>query len=153
MGRQDVVSARGPRVKLHGVLGPFRATGHGSKPFWYHFGIGAPPILEPILVGCSLGVRFGFDPWPTSANWPPDSKTLRCPGLGFGCAVVLLLLIFDLPRSSCAMALMCTAVPPKGSWRWSFAQMLGKGPWWTLALLQIFGRGSKSRTPVNIPID
>ena len=30
---------------------------------WYHFGVGAPPILEPILVvglGCSLGVRFGF---------------------------------------------------------------------------------------------
>ena len=22
-----------------------------SKPFWYHFGVGAPPILEPILVG------------------------------------------------------------------------------------------------------
>ena len=31
------------------------------------FGVGAPPILEPILVvgfGCSLGVRFGFCPWP-----------------------------------------------------------------------------------------
>ena len=30
----------------------------------YHFGVGAPPILEPILVvglGCSLGAnRFGF---------------------------------------------------------------------------------------------
>ena len=28
-----------------------------------HFGVGAPPILEPILVGSSLGVR-AFDPWP-----------------------------------------------------------------------------------------
>ena len=29
---------------------------------WYHFGIGAPPILEPILVGIGMftGVRFGF---------------------------------------------------------------------------------------------
>ena len=29
---------------------------------WYHFGIGAPPMLEPIVVGlgCSLGARFGF---------------------------------------------------------------------------------------------
>ena len=28
---------------------------------WYHFGLGAPPILEPVLVvglGCSLGVRY-----------------------------------------------------------------------------------------------
>ena len=34
----------------------------------YHFGVGAPPILEPILVvglGCSHGVgAFAFDPWP-----------------------------------------------------------------------------------------
>ena len=33
---------------------------------WYHCGIGAPPILEPILVGI-LGVR-GFDPWPFRAT-------------------------------------------------------------------------------------
>ena len=33
---------------------------------WYHFGVGAPPILEPILVvglGCSL-YDLDFDPWP-----------------------------------------------------------------------------------------
>ena len=45
-----------------------------SKPMGSHLGVGAPPILEPILVGigmftggeglgCSLGVRE-FDPWP-----------------------------------------------------------------------------------------
>ena len=39
--------------------------GCGSKPMGSHFGVGAPPILEPILVGlgCSPGVR-AFDPWP-----------------------------------------------------------------------------------------
>ena len=36
---------------------------------WYHFGVGAPPILEPILVvglGCSnqTGYDFDIDPWP-----------------------------------------------------------------------------------------
>ena len=34
---------------------------------WYHFGIGAPPVLEPILVvglGCSLGYDLDLDPWP-----------------------------------------------------------------------------------------
>ena len=42
---------RWPWVKTNGI------------PFWL---VGAPPILEPILVvglGCSVGVR-GFDPWP-----------------------------------------------------------------------------------------
>ena len=37
-----------------------------SKPSGSHFGVGAPPIFEPILVvgsGCSLGV-WDFDPWP-----------------------------------------------------------------------------------------
>ena len=35
-------------------------------PFWEN---GAPPVLEPILVGigCSLGVQ-DFDPWPNPAN-------------------------------------------------------------------------------------
>ena len=31
----------------------------GGQNQWYHFGLGAPPILEPILVvglGCSLGI-------------------------------------------------------------------------------------------------
>ena len=40
--------------------------GCGSKPMGSHFGVGAPPILEPILVGIGMftgGVR-GFDPWP-----------------------------------------------------------------------------------------
>ena len=38
------------------------AMGHN---LWHHFGIGAPLILEPILVGIGIftGVR-GFDPWP-----------------------------------------------------------------------------------------
>ena len=38
---------------------------------WYHFGVGAPPILELILVvglGCSPGVRFGFRPMAISAK-------------------------------------------------------------------------------------
>ena len=44
----------------------FSRDGCGSKPTGSHFGVGAPLILEPILVvglGCSLGVR-DFDPWP-----------------------------------------------------------------------------------------
>ena len=32
-----------------------------SKPTGSHFGVDAPPILEPILVGIALGVR-DFDP-------------------------------------------------------------------------------------------
>ena len=43
---------------------------------WYHFGIGAALILEPIFVvglGCSLGVRvWGFDPWPCYSSWNWD---------------------------------------------------------------------------------
>ena len=35
---------------------------------WYRFGVGAPPILEPILVGIESDVHWGcdsaFDPWP-----------------------------------------------------------------------------------------
>ena len=41
-----------------------------SRPMGSHFGVfGAPPILEPILVGlgCSLGVR-DFDPWPGNSQ-------------------------------------------------------------------------------------
>ena len=31
----------------------------------YHFGIGAPPILEPFLVGIGMFTGgTGFDPWP-----------------------------------------------------------------------------------------
>ena len=40
--------------------------GCGCQNQWDHFGLGAPPILGPILVvglGGSLGVR-DFDPWP-----------------------------------------------------------------------------------------
>ena len=43
---------------------------------WYHFGVGAPPIL----VGCSLGVR-DFDPWPTrfiSSSSPGLSQPKPC---------------------------------------------------------------------------
>ena len=39
----------------------------GSKPMGFHFGVGVPPIFEPILVvglGCSLGYDLDFDPWP-----------------------------------------------------------------------------------------
>ena len=38
---------------------------------WYHFGIGAPPILAYFSwgLGCSLRVR-GFDPWPDEP-WRP----------------------------------------------------------------------------------
>ena len=54
---------------------------HGSKPFWYHFGMGAPPILEPILVvglGCSLGDNRGFDPWPVEKARCRPSRRLPC---------------------------------------------------------------------------
>ena len=42
-----------------------------SKPMGSYFGVGALLILEPILMvglGCSLGVRFGFDPWPSESG-------------------------------------------------------------------------------------
>ena len=33
-------------------------SGHGSKPFWYHFGVfGEPPILQPILAGIGMFTR------------------------------------------------------------------------------------------------
>ena len=35
--------------------------GHGSKPMGSHFGLGAPPILEPILVG--IGMFTGGTIW------------------------------------------------------------------------------------------
>ena len=40
--------------------------GCGSKPLGAHFGVGAPPILEPVLVGVGMftGVRGHFDQWP-----------------------------------------------------------------------------------------
>ena len=45
---------------------------------FYHFGVGAPPILEPFLVvglGCSLGVRFGFDPRSGPRSEHPEECT------------------------------------------------------------------------------
>ena len=37
--------------------------GCGSTPMGSHFGVGAPPILEPILVGIHWGYDLDFDPW------------------------------------------------------------------------------------------
>ena len=39
--------------------------GHGSNQ-WYHFGIGAPPILDYLCGGWDVhwGYDLGFDPWP-----------------------------------------------------------------------------------------
>ena len=37
-----------------------------SKPFWYRFGVGAPPILEPILVG--IGMFTGGAIWMTHGH-------------------------------------------------------------------------------------
>ena len=33
---------------------------------WFHFGVGAPPVLVYLSggLGCSLGAHQGFDPWP-----------------------------------------------------------------------------------------
>ena len=43
----------------------FHPYGCGSKPMGSHFGAGAPPILEPILMGIGMFTRgTGFDPWP-----------------------------------------------------------------------------------------
>ena len=33
----------------------------GQHP-WYHFGVGAPPLLEPMGMGCSRGATRGFEP-------------------------------------------------------------------------------------------
>ena len=35
--------------------------GCGSKPMGSHFGVGAPPILEPILVVGLVDVHWGYD--------------------------------------------------------------------------------------------
>ena len=46
-----------------------------------HFGVGAPPILEPILVGigmCTGGYDLGFDPWPHFDKAPrPTTRAVR----------------------------------------------------------------------------
>ena len=48
--------------------GAERLDGHMAvgQHQWYHFGVGAPPILEPILVGIGMftGGDRAFDPWP-----------------------------------------------------------------------------------------
>ena len=61
------LAALRPKINYQlGVLLPRNLFGCGSKPFWYHFGVGAPPILEPILVvGLNrmfTGVGYGFCP-------------------------------------------------------------------------------------------
>ena len=47
---------------------------------WYHFGVGAPPILEPVLVGIGMftGV-LDFDPWP--GQGPVDRPARQGGGL------------------------------------------------------------------------
>ena len=50
------------------------------KPMGSHFGVGAPPILEPISVvglGCSLGVH-DFDPWPCGAALQNQALQRSC---------------------------------------------------------------------------
>ena len=43
----------------------------GQNQF-YHFGVGAPPIVDPILVGIESDVHWGynlaFDPWHDSPH-------------------------------------------------------------------------------------
>ena len=53
---------------------------------WYHFGVGAPPIL--VNFSWDWDVRWGydlaFDPWPTPAAGPPaDSLGSARRRLGF----------------------------------------------------------------------
>ena len=48
------------------LLGAFSNLAVGQNQMGSHCGVGAPPILEPILagIGMLLGVRFEFDAWP-----------------------------------------------------------------------------------------
>ena len=53
----------------------------GQNPFWDPSLVGAPPILEPILVGMGMftgGYDLDFDPWPGDGEllpWPSDIPT------------------------------------------------------------------------------
>ena len=67
------VPAGGPAEKdLHASCCQNRIWPWVGAPMGSHFGVGAPPILEPILVGIGMftGVRFGR--WPM-AIWNPPS--------------------------------------------------------------------------------
>ena len=48
----------------------FQTVGCGSKPFWYHFGVGAPSILVHFCGDWDVhwGYDLGFDPWPAWAR-------------------------------------------------------------------------------------
>ena len=37
--------------------------GRGGQNQWYHLGIGAPPIVEPISVGIGMLTERDVDPW------------------------------------------------------------------------------------------
>ena len=56
-----------PQTRFFGC-GKRNPFGCGSKPMGCHFGVGAPPILEPILVEIESDVHWGYDldfgPWP-----------------------------------------------------------------------------------------
>ena len=78
-GRGGPVASRllsAPTSRGRGTpYGPYQNSndqnGCGSKPMGSHFGVGAPPILEPILVGIGMftGVR-AFDRQPyLLMNW------------------------------------------------------------------------------------
>ena len=69
--------ATGPQVHRHVLRPALRPRqledrlclfqyGCGSKPMGSHFGVGAPPILEPIFLGIGMftGGERNFDPWP-----------------------------------------------------------------------------------------
>ena len=47
----------------------------------YHFGVGAPPIVEPILVGIGMFTVRDFDPWPhvTRPLEPPPQLCAKNP--------------------------------------------------------------------------
>ena len=50
----------------------------GQNP-WYHFGVGAPPILEPVLVGIGMFTRghFHFHSFQASESFQETSGTPR----------------------------------------------------------------------------
>ena len=62
----------GPLVTDWDGKSPATPFGCGSKPMGYHFGVGAPPIFEPILVGIGMftgGTGFWY-PWPLCSKFP-----------------------------------------------------------------------------------
>ena len=50
---------------------------------WYRFGVGAPPILEPILVGIGMVTGgTGFSPMVVSLSLPAAPAVSRPPEVG-----------------------------------------------------------------------